>query len=89
MEAECAGGLRGAVASARWLYDGTVELPVGVVGLPYVSWFEMAKDEGTLAVGESPSPPARDGLLYYVRFADAGGPPERTWVASRFIRRRR
>lgn len=55
-----------------WLYDGTTEKPVDIVGPPYDWWFCLAEADDVLEPGEEPSPLMEKGLLYYVRFRCAG-----------------
>lgn len=69
------------VRTGRWLYAATVDLPVDVIALPFDFWFEIAKADHALEVGEHPSLGAA-GQLYYVRFRCAGDPREPTWVDS-------
>jgi|SRR5690606_284712 len=65
-----------------WLYDGTTERPVDIVGLPYDWWFSLAEADDMLEPGEEPMPLNKEGLLYYVRFRCAGEATEPTWVDS-------
>ncbi|MFD3430273.1 hypothetical protein [Nocardia fluminea] len=44
------------VATGSWLYADVVLMPVFVVRLDYDFWYEVARDEGTLAEGEEPFP---------------------------------
>jgi hypothetical protein len=70
------------VKAGRWLYDGTVERPVDIVGLDFDFWFELARADGQLDEGEEPKSPGDAGLLYYVRFRSAGEESIPTWVDS-------
>ena len=65
-----------------WLYDGTAEKPVDIVGLPYDWWFSLAEADEMLEPGEVPMPLNEKGLLYYVRFRSAGEANEPIWVDS-------
>ncbi len=65
-----------------WLYDGTAEKPVDIVGLPYDWWFSLAGADDMLEPGEEPMPLNEKGFLYYVRFRCAGETAEPTWVDS-------
>ncbi|MEU2124662.1 hypothetical protein [Nocardia niwae] len=55
------------VATGSWLYADAVPMPVFVIRLDYDFWYEVAREEGTLAVGEEPFLDA-DGHAYYVSF---------------------
>jgi hypothetical protein len=70
------------VRTGRWLYDGSVERPVDVVGLTYDFWYEIAKADDRLDPGEVPMEPDENGLLYYVRFRRAGETSTPTWPDS-------
>ena len=70
------------VRSGRWLYDDTVEMPVDVVGLTYDFWYEVGKAGEQLEPGETPTAPGESGLLYYVRFRDAGRTSTPIWPDS-------
>lgn len=75
----------GAVKVVRrgwWLYDGSVELPVDVVGLTYDFWYAIAETDGSLEPGEEPLEADRRGLIYYVRFWRAGETATPTWPDS-------
>jgi hypothetical protein len=65
-----------------WLYDGTATMPVDMVGLPYDFWYEVDKADDQLEPGEVPMALGVCGLLYYVRFHDAGKKAKRTWPDS-------
>ena len=56
------------VRNGSWCYSGSVDKPVDIVGLAYDFWFELAKADEILELGETPQPLGQDGLLYYVRF---------------------
>jgi hypothetical protein len=68
------------VRTGHWLYSGTVEKPVDIVGLDYDWHFES--DQGAFGAenGEQPMPLDDRGLIYYVRFRKAGDTDEPTWV---------
>lgn len=62
------------VAQGVWKYDDAVDQPVRIVGLPYDYWYSMGEADDQLEAGETPEPLGPDGLLYYVVFAQLGGP---------------
>jgi hypothetical protein len=68
------------IRSGRWLYGGTVEMPVDVIGLDY-DWY-LESDKGAFGAedGDQPMPLDREGFIYYVRFRMAGEIVEPTWV---------
>ena len=70
------------VRSGRWLYDGAVSQPVDIVGLGYDFWYEIGRADDQLEPGERPQPLDADGLLYYLRFRQAGDTETPTWVDS-------
>jgi hypothetical protein len=70
------------VKRGRWLYDGTVEMPVDIVGLPFDFWFEIGRSDEQLEPGETPQALGADGLLFYVRFRRAGETSTPTWPDS-------
>jgi hypothetical protein len=70
------------VKTGQWLYDGSVERPVDIVGLDFDFWYELARADGQLDEGEEPESPGGAGLLYYVRFQHAGEKSEPTRVDS-------
>lgn len=70
------------VRTGTWLYDGTSEMPVDVVGLPYDFWYEIGRANGELQPGETPQEGDADGFLYHLRFTRAGSTTEPTWVDS-------
>jgi hypothetical protein len=70
------------VRRGRWLYAGSAEQPVDVVGLPYDFWFELAEADEQLEPGETAQELGDDGLLYYARFRLAGETSTPTWPDS-------
>ena len=70
------------VRNGSWCYSGSVDKPVDIVGLAYDFWFELAKADEILELGETPQPLGQDGLLYYVRFKHAGELTTPTWPDS-------
>ena len=65
-----------------WLYDGSIEKPVDIIGLDYDFWYELGKADELLEPGEEPEGLSPEGLLYYVRFRCAGDTTEPTSVDS-------
>ena len=59
------------VRVGTWLYGGSVDTPVDIVGLDYDYWYVLGKADGALEPGEVPRPLGKDGFLYYVRFREA------------------
>lgn len=57
-------------------------MPVDIVALPYDFWYELGSGDDQLESGEEPTPLNNEGVLFYVRFRQAGQPPTRTWVDS-------
>lgn len=55
------------VATGSWLYADTVPKPVFLIRLDYDFWYEVAREEGTLAAGEEPLLDSA-GHAYYVSF---------------------
>jgi hypothetical protein len=70
------------VRTGTWLYDGSVELPVDIIGLPFDFWYEIGRADGDLDADEVSTPLGDDGLLYYYRFRNPGSTVEPTWVDS-------
>ena len=70
------------VASGSWIYAEAVARPVDIIAVDYDFWHELARADGELEPGESAQPPDANGLLYYVRFRNAGEPVERAWPDS-------
>lgn len=70
------------VRSGSWLYDEQVYLPVDIVSLDFDFWYEIAKADDQLEPCEMPQPGGPDGVLYYVRFRQAGSHDQQTWVDS-------
>jgi|GEM_PF-1680567 len=62
------------VLSGEWLYDGTAPMPVHIVRMNYDYWYELAKAEGRLELGEKPDL-NEEGCRYYLLFSDKPGPP--------------
>ena len=62
------------VAEGRWKYDGAVDEPVRVVGLPHDYWYSLGEADDQLEPDEEPEPLGPEGLLYYVVFAQIEGP---------------
>ncbi|MEL7044649.1 MAG: hypothetical protein AAGL66_06470 [Pseudomonadota bacterium] len=67
------------VKSGEWLFEGELELPVDIVVLNYDWYYENEKGDGVLRKGAAPVPPGPDGLLYHVRFQEAGEVDE-LWI---------
>ncbi|WP_152025265.1 hypothetical protein [Congregibacter litoralis] len=65
-----------------WLYDGVAKKPVDIINLPYDWWYSLAKADDMLEPDEEPEPLNEHGVLYYVRFRNAGESQEPTWVDS-------
>jgi hypothetical protein len=61
------------VATGRWLYDGTAEECVCIIGLPYDYWYAIGEQDGQLHEDETPEPLGPEGLLYYAYFAGIAG----------------
>jgi hypothetical protein len=70
------------IRTGRWLYGGSVEMPVDVIGLDYDWWFESSKGADMLEPEEKPMALGEQGLIYYARFKRAGETNEPTWVDS-------
>ncbi|MBK7951771.1 MAG: hypothetical protein IPK00_24155 [Deltaproteobacteria bacterium] len=70
------------VRTGTWLYDGSVDMPVDIIGLDYDFWYQIGKADDQLEPGEEPEALSPEGFLYYVRFRLAGDPTEPTWVDS-------
>lgn len=49
------------VRSGHWLYDGTVPMPVNIVGLDFDFWYDIAREEAMLDDGEVPLEPGAEG----------------------------
>ncbi len=62
------------VAVGKWRYDGAADEVVRIVGLPFDYHYSLAEADDQLEPGEKPEPLGPDGLLYYVVFAQLGGP---------------
>ncbi len=59
------------VRVGSWLYGGSVDTPVDIVGLDYDYWYALGQADGALEPDEKPRAMGQDGLLYYVRFRHA------------------
>lgn len=59
------------VAAGSWLYADSVYMPVFVLRLDYDFWYEVAREEGTLAADEEPFLDSA-GHAYYVSFKGLG-----------------
>lgn len=68
--------------SGRWRYADATDKPVDIVGLPYDFWFELAKADEQLDPDEAPQALGEEGLLFYVRFKQAGEAATPTWPDS-------
>jgi hypothetical protein len=68
------------IRAGHWLYDGTVKMPVDVIGLDYDWYFESDKGAFGAENAEQPMPLDDEGLIYYVRFRSAGKSDEPTCV---------
>ncbi len=60
-------GMARVVATGEWIYAGSTPKSVFVVAANYDFWYELAKADGGLEVGEEPCLNA-DGLTHYVSF---------------------
>ena len=65
-----------------WLYDGIAEKSVDIISLNYDWWYSLAEADDMLEPNEEPEPMNSEGVLYYVRFKNAGEATEPTWVDS-------
>lgn len=70
------------VRTGSWLYDRQVEMRVDVIALNYDWWYSLAEADNQLEEDEKPMLLGPDGVLYYVRFKDAGKEKEPTWPDS-------
>lgn len=70
------------VRSGHWLYDGTVPMPINIVGLDFDFWYDIVAEEGMLDEGEVPMEPGADGLIYYLRLQPVDEGSKLTWVDS-------
>ncbi|GAA2621305.1 hypothetical protein SMC26_17335 [Actinomadura fulvescens] len=55
------------VAKGMWTYADSVLMPVFIVGLRHDFWYEVAKEDGRLDLGEEPQL-KNEGFAYYVSF---------------------
>lgn len=62
------------VAEGVWKYGGAVDEPVRIVGLAHDYWYSLGEADDRLEPDEEPKPLGPEGLLYYVVFAQIGGP---------------
>ena len=62
------------VAVGSLKFDGTADMPVRIVGLPYDYFYSLAEADGHLEPNEEPCKLGPEGLLYYVVFAELAGP---------------
>jgi hypothetical protein len=67
------------VKTGTWLYDGSAEMPVDIVGLEYDWYYEIDKVDDLLEEDDQPIPLGEEGLLYHVRFQRAGD-TESLWI---------
>jgi hypothetical protein len=72
--------MREVVRRGRWVYGEAAYMPVAIVRLDFDFWYEIAREEGTLAPDEQPELNT-DGHAYYVCFKS---PPDTDpgWVDS-------
>lgn len=57
------------VARGTWLYAHTTPMPVAIVRLDYDYWYELAKADGHLEIGDVPVVNA-EGHAYYVSYSN-------------------
>ncbi|MEM1404869.1 MAG: hypothetical protein AAGG55_16145 [Pseudomonadota bacterium] len=60
------------VKSGGWVLDGGLEMLVDIVALHYDWYYVSDKEAGMLRPDTAPKPLGPDGLLYHVRFQEAG-----------------
>jgi hypothetical protein len=70
------------VQKGYWLYGSVAKTPVDVIAVDFDWWYDMAKEEETLELGEEPLAMGEEGFLYYVRFQKATQTTGPTWVDS-------
>ena len=71
------------VAVGHWLYGGTVEMTVRVIGLPYDYWYSVGEADGRLEEDEAPEPLGQDALIYYPYFTQIDGPGHPTVLQAK------
>lgn len=73
--------------NGTWQYDeDQAQKPVDIISLTYDWWYQLAESNDLLAPNEQPDPLNDDGVLFYVRFSDAGNEDETVWVESQAFR---